>query len=225
MSMLSSRRPILLAVLAASMSTSALAQIAPAAPPAPPAVAAPAAPAPAPAAAAQQPAGGPANICAELVAFLTDPAPPPPVAAPGVPPAQAAPAATAGGQPPTQAQAEGGSAQQVTNQSAPAVEAPKETGAAPAAGSGQNAPQSSGISAPTPTAGDVIKKPPTMTLAEGQALASANDISGCQAATRSMRRAGVDMPPALMTLAALDLRFLEQSSAPPPPATPSGATP
>ena len=46
-----------------------------------------------------------------------------------------------------------------------------------------------------------------MTLEEGQALASSNDIAGCKGAAQSMRREGVDMPPALMALAALDMQY------------------
>jgi hypothetical protein len=52
-----------------------------------------------------------------------------------------------------------------------------------------------------------------MTLEQGQALASSNDIAGCQSAARKMRREGVDMPPALMALAALDLKFQQQGGA------------
>jgi hypothetical protein len=58
-----------------------------------------------------------------------------------------------------------------------------------------------------------------MSLEEGQALADANDIAGCQQAARSMRREGVDMPPALIALAALDLQY-QQTAAPAPTATP-----
>ena len=57
-----------------------------------------------------------------------------------------------------------------------------------------------------------------MTLAEGQALADANDIAGCHGATREMRRAGVDLPPALIALAALDLQY-QQNAAPAAPTT------
>jgi hypothetical protein len=185
---------------------------------------------------------GPANICTELVAFLT-PKPPAPAAntAPGQPPAQAAgtsqpqqqaqTGAAAGTQPTgvspnaAQTQAQGGSAQSASNQSGAAVEAPNENNAAAKPASGQNAPQTSGISAPIPKAPETTKKAPTMSLEQGQALASANDIAGCKNATVGMRREGVDMPPALMALAALDLRF--QQAAPPvatdPQTPPPGA--
>jgi hypothetical protein len=59
-----------------------------------------------------------------------------------------------------------------------------------------------------------------MSLEEGQALATANDIPGCQSAARKMRREGVDMPPALIALAALDLKFHQAAAAPPQGAQP-----
>jgi hypothetical protein len=170
----------------------------------------PAAPAvtPAPAAAAA-PQTGPANICAELVAFLT---PKPPAPAPAAAPPNA---------PPPQAPKPGeGSAQQATGQSGVAVEAPKPGAPGAPAGQGQNAPQNSGISAPVPKAPEPPKKKPSMTLEQGQALATANDIPGCQSAARKMRREGVDMPPALLALAALDLKYHQAAAAPPQGAQP-----
>jgi hypothetical protein len=61
-----------------------------------------------------------------------------------------------------------------------------------------------------------------MTLQEGQALAAANDIAGCQAAARKMRREGVEMPMPLLALAALDLKYHQQA---PTAAPPSGVAP
>jgi hypothetical protein len=234
-----------------------------------PVVTPPAAATPTPPAAAQAPAAGaadtaataaatpsgPANLCAELVTFLT-PKPPEPAAAPAAAAAPAQPAQpAAAGQPapaapavaaapaPGDAQApvqegalnsepqptatdgetvaeeaEGGSAQDSSNQAGAAVEAPQDGNAPVAPGSGQNAPQTSGLSAPIPAAPEVTKKAPTMTLDEGQALADANDVAGCQQAARSMRREGVDMPPALIALAALDIQY-QQMAAPEAPAT------
>ncbi|MFC5068706.1 hypothetical protein [Flaviflagellibacter deserti] len=191
---------------------------APAAPtPAPVAPAAPAAPAVAATPAA--PASGPANICTELVAFLTPkPAAPAPASAPATSAqpagsAQVAPSTqdpnkptSTPGAPPPAAAASGGSAQQASGQSGTAVEAPK-AGPAPAPGQGQNAPQTSGMSAPTPTPPDPPKKQASIKLDEAKAMADANDIPACHAAARKTRREGVDMPPALIALAALDLKY------------------
>jgi hypothetical protein len=167
------------------------------------------------------PTSGSANICTELLAFLT-PKPRAPDATVSEP-AQSAqpatqPAASAGAQastsPATMPETQGGSAQEISRQAAAAIEAPKQN-AAPASNedSGQSAPQKSGISAPVPNAPQVIKKSPTMSLQEGQALAAANDIQGCKDAAQSMRRDGVDLPPVLIALAALDMQF-QQKAAP-----------
>jgi hypothetical protein len=78
------------------------------------------------------------------------------------------------------------------------------------------------MSAPIPKPAEAPKKKPSITLEEGQALAAANDIAGCQAAARKNRREGVDMPPALLALAALDLKYHQQAA---PAAPPPGVTP
>ncbi|WP_206455523.1 hypothetical protein [Aurantimonas marina] len=192
---------------------------------------------------------GPANLCTELVAFLT-PAPEEdvtvvndqsagqPSAGNQAPAAQAdRPQATAAGgpaseQPQQQATSSGesaaeneqqaagvpdgneaGSAQEASNQAGAAVEAPSDANApAPNAGNADNAPQTSGLSAPIPQTPEATKKQPDMTLAEAEALAEANDIAGCHTAARKMRREGVDMPPALMALAALDLQHQQNAA-------------
>jgi hypothetical protein len=56
-----------------------------------------------------------------------------------------------------------------------------------------------------------------LSLAEAEELARANDIAACQRAARELRLAGVAMPPPLLALAALDLRF-QQSGGPGPQA-------
>lgn len=147
--------------------------------------------APANAADQQQPAttaqvpGQPANICQELVAFLR-PKPPAPSPA-AAPPAAPAPSAPAPGAPAPQART-------------------GLTGGAPPQGA--SPPQTSGQPAQIAKAPSVAKPPP-MPLEEGQALASANDLRGCQDATRRMRRAGVELPASLIALAALKPELLQ----------------
>jgi hypothetical protein len=174
----------------------------PSAPAAAPAVVPPAVPAPV----VERAPGAPANICAELVAFLTPK--PPPTAASNAPP-QAAP--------PQQPQPQASSAQQSTGQSGTAVEAPKDGAPKGPAGGANNAPQQSGISAPVPKSPEAPKKKPSITLEQAQALAQSNDIPACHAAARKERRAGVDLPLPLMSLAALDLKFHQQAASAAPP--------
>jgi hypothetical protein len=88
-------------------------------------------------------------------------------------------------------------------------------GAAPAAASSaQNAPQNDSRSAPVPPS-DVTSTPKeaVMTVQEAEALAQANNLQACHDAAQEMRRAGVSMPPPLIALAALDVKFF---GAPPP---------
>jgi hypothetical protein len=129
------------------------------------------------------PAGGPANLCGELVAFMTSQQEKQPAAA----------------KPPSQ----GGSASQVTGQSNVAVEAPKSK-APGQEGSGQNAPQASGMSAPiSAPSGQAPAKEELASLDSVKELAQRNDVSGCRTVAQRMRRAGVAMPTPLLALAAL----------------------
>ena len=180
----------------------------PAAPPIAPAPPVPASPVPAsPVPVATVPAPGmPANICAELVVFLTPK--PAPAAAANAPP-QAPP--------PQQAQPQASSAQQSTGQSGTAVEAPKEGAPKVPVGGANNAPQQSGIAAPVPKAPESKKTKPSITLEQAQALAQSNDVAACHEAARKERRAGVDMPPPLMSLAALDLKYHQEAASAAPP--------
>jgi hypothetical protein len=88
-----------------------------------------------------------------------------------------------------------------------ATEAPKPNPAgAPQAG-GQNAPQTSGISAPTPVDATSTPKETVLSVPDAEALAASNDIRACQDASRKLRMAGVAVPPPLLALTALDLKF------------------
>ena len=179
---------------------------------------------------------GPANICQELLAFMT--APDPDAPAPEKPAAaastQAAPAAAApdaeadGGdsssalagttdtQKTTAAEAgpETNSAQEITGQEGVATDAPsEESNQSAASGSVEDAPQKESRAAPVPPA-DVTSTPreSVLTVEAAEQLASANDLGRCQEAAREMRVAGVDMPPPLISLAALDLRYQQGSA-------------
>jgi hypothetical protein len=147
--------------------------------------------------------GRPANLCQELVAYLRQPKPAPTGQAnPALNTALQAP--TSGNQPQPAGQGApttGGMAgpipadsRQATSGSAAAPAAPASPSAAPSAGPAANQTQAA--------------------LEEAEALARANDIAGCRAATQRMRLAGAPLPPALLALGALDLKYL-QAAAPP----------
>lgn len=169
-------------------------------------------------------AGKPANICQELVAFMK--APPEKKAAPAKPAAAAKPA-----EPPAQASDQKGttalagttraddgatakpentanSSQTVTGQKGVATDAPEPSNHNAAAGSVANAPQKESRSAPLPPA-DVASTPKesVITIEKAESLIATNDIAQCQSIARQMRVAGVAMPPPLMALAALDLKY------------------
>jgi hypothetical protein len=53
-----------------------------------------------------------------------------------------------------------------------------------------------------------------VSLQEAEALAQGNNIAGCRDAAQKVRRAGADMPPALIALAGLKLELLQQAATP-----------
>lgn len=162
-------------------------------------------------------AGTPANICKELAAFLHPPATPAPAPAPSQQTAVQAPSQgggaptppAGGGEPqkssglsgPTPNGGPGATGPQGASQNsaAPSGAAPQTQAAAPAA---QPA-------APAAPAAPPPKKPAPEEVERADAAIGANDIAACQASARGMRRAGVVMPMPLMSLAALDLKFLD----------------
>jgi hypothetical protein len=188
--------PIVIACTAALAGTAAFAQTPPQPEAAQPAAPTQAAPAPAP---AQSTRGRPANICQELVAFLT-----PKPAAAGAPATTAAPAAAAATAPAPAAS--GTSVPQ--GAAAPAVEAARSP-------QPQNttAPQRSGQTAPIPQE-PAAAKPAMADLAQVQAMAAANDIKACRDTAQSMRMAGMALPAGLIALAGLRLELLEQAVQP-----------
>ncbi len=106
-----------------------------------------------------------------------------------------------------------GSAQDASGQAGPAHAAPEPNSAPAAQGNVQNAPQTSSLSAPVPVEPAETTKESVLSLADAEQLAGANDIAACQEASRKLRLAGIAMPPPLLALTALDLKF-QQSEAP-----------
>ncbi|MFU0507023.1 hypothetical protein [Pseudaminobacter sp. NGMCC 1.201702] len=174
--------------------------------------------------------GRPANLCQELLAFMKAP---PEAAAPAAgakpaaaPPQQAAPAQQAGtsgssGAAPPKSPAQTGSAQEVTGQRGVATDSPAPNNAKVATGTVTNAPQKESRAAPLPP-DDVTSTPKesVITVEKAEELAAANDIAVCQKTARDMRLAGVAMPPPLLALTALDLKFQQTAE---PAAPPAGA--
>lgn len=128
---------------------------------------------------------------------------------------------------PPQSAEKGGSAQDVSGQSGPAHGAPEQNSASAAQGNVQNAPQTSGLSAPVPTQPASTSKESVMNVVKAQTLADANDIAACKKAAKELRLAGVAMPPPLLALAALDLKYHQTGAASPqaPRAQEPGAQP
>jgi len=177
-------------------------------------------------------AGKPANLCQELVAFMK--APPEKKAAPAKPAAAVKPAAPPASPKDTSALAgttragdgatakpenTANSSQAVTGQKGVATDAPEPSNHNAAAGSVANAPQKESRSAPLPPA-DVASTPKesVITTEKAESLVATNDIAQCQGIARQMRVAGVAMPPPLIALAALDLKY--QASGTPAPQEP-----
>jgi hypothetical protein len=113
---------------------------------------------------------------------------------------------------PPRAPSESGSAQDVSGQSGPAHEAPEPNTEAAAQGNVDNAPQTSGLSAPVPMEATEAEEDVSLSLANAEELADANDIAACQDAARKLRLAGVPMPEPLLALTALDLQYQGQAN-------------
>jgi hypothetical protein len=146
--------------------------------------------------AARQP-GKPANLCQELVAYLKRPSP---NAGP-----KSDPSLTT------------------------AVQAPK-SNEQPPQPSGTGAPSQSGISGPISNhvsqgapgpqgatqktaepkgAPPATTKPGQVDLADAERMAAGNDFAACREATQRLRLAGAPLPPDLLALGALDLKFFD----------------
>jgi hypothetical protein len=53
-------------------------------------------------------------------------------------------------------------------------------------------------------------KESVMTVADAESLAQSNEIKGCRDAVQELRLAGVAVPPPLLALGALDLKYQQQ---------------
>lgn len=152
---------------------------------------------------APAPPAKPANLCQELVAFVKQPEPAKQAAA--TPPQQATavsnPSGKTEGAPPSSV---GGETQQKSSLSGPVPSgetAPKTPKSALAqANADAKVPPAPGTPAPGP-------RPSPALVEKVEAAAAADDQATCRSAAREMRVAGVTMPPPLLALAALDLRF------------------
>ncbi|GJD74867.1 hypothetical protein [Methylobacterium goesingense] len=195
---------------------------------APSAFAQDAAPAPAPSA-------GPANLCQELVAFVKKPEEKKQEAA--TPASQATAVSNPSGKSEGQPSASGGQPQQSAGLSAPPTtqaKAPGSEAPAPAAtasdaktvrddkSTGGDKTLKDGMAVlaqanaaaknpPPPAAPAPSPKPDEALIAKIDAAAAANDQATCRAAARTMRVAGVIMPPPLLALSALDPKFFAGS--------------
>ena len=162
------------------------------------------------AAPAPTPSKGPANLCQELVAFVKQPEEKKQEAA--TPAKQATAVSNASGKSDGQPSPSGGEPQQKSGLSGPAnpeTKAPTSDTRAPVsdgktvlsqANASAKSPPAPGAPAPSP-------KPDPALVAKIEAAAGSNDQPACRAAARSMRVAGVIMPPPLLALAALDPKF------------------
>ena len=175
---------------------------------------------PAPAAAPQVAAGKPANLCQELVAFVKQPEPANKAAT--TPPQQATAVSNPSGKTEGGKPSDGGEPQKSSGLSG----AVSETGNGPAPGKQTNNPSAnpSGNPAtnphakanaeaknpPPPATPAPAPKPDPATIEKIEAAAGASDLAACREAARSMRTAGVVMPPPLLALSALDLKFFQQ---------------
>lgn len=164
--------------------------------------------------------GKPANLCQELVAFVKQPEPANKAAT--TPPQQATAVSNPSGKTEGGKPSDGGEPQKTSGLSG----AVSETGNGPAPGKQNNNPSSNpsgnpavnphakanaeAKSPPPPATPAPAPKPDPATIEKIEAAAGANDLAACREAARSMRTAGVVMPPPLLALSALDLRFFQQ---------------
>ncbi len=172
------------------------------------------------AAAAQEAApaasGKPANLCQELVAFVKQPDSANKAAA--TPPQQATAVSNPSGKTEGAKPADGGEPQKNSGLSGAINEnsggpAPGTATAKPAGNPATNPNAQANAAAkvpPAPATPAPAPKPDAATVEKIEAAAGANDLAACRDAARSMRVAGVALPPPLLALAALDLRFFER---------------
>jgi hypothetical protein len=149
------------------------------------------------------PAGGPANLCQELKAFVTAPEAKKQEAA--TPQSQATAVSNPSGKTEGKPSGSGGEPQQKSGLSG-ATEA--KDGVAPGDRKATLAQANAAAkAAAAPAASPPPPKPDAATIAAIETASASNDQASCRAAALTMRKAGVPMPPPLLALAALDLKF------------------
>lgn len=170
--------------------------------------------------------GKPANLCAELAAFLHPPAQD---QGTGTPPPQSATAVQAPAQDkPVPKPADGGAPQKESGQSGPIPNAGP--GASGPQGESQKdsqaAPKTEARAEPKPgtkpetkpetkpAAAPAAPRPDPDSVSRADQAAASNDLRGCRDVAQSLRRSGVAMPAPLLALAAMDLKLLEAAKAP-----------
>ncbi|MBV9393538.1 MAG: hypothetical protein JOZ84_03915 [Methylobacteriaceae bacterium] len=195
---------------------------------------APSAPSPQPSSNSAR-AGKPADLCAEVLAFVHPPAPAgggAPAAAQtqaaAQPPPNAATAVTAPAQKEgtPQPSPSGGAPQQSSSLSGPVTPSgpgaagpqgaaqPGQGGPPPATGDAAKppappAPQQAAAPAPAAPAAPPAPKPTAAQIEKVETAARDHNVQGCRDVAQEMRRAGVVMPPPLLALAALDPKFFD----------------
>lgn len=147
--------------------------------------------------------GAPADLCAELVAFVKPAEAPPQPAAPSPQqaPAVSAPANKDAAQPSSVA----GEVQQKSGMSGPIPSSGPAT--PPPFGQRMSSANAEAKGAPPPGTPKPPPKPDEAMIAKVEAAAAASDITACRAAAQSMRKAGVALPAPLIALSALDTKF------------------
>ena len=168
----------------------------------------------------QLPAGKPANLCQELVAFVHQPDP---ALKADAPPPQLATAVSAkkeGGDSAKPSEVGGAPAQnsgqsgQITA-SGPGASGPQGEAQNKAAPAGSTATATAAPSkASSGAAAPASPKPSPEQVQQADAAAGGNDIRACRTIAQEMRRKGVVMPSPLLALAALKLQLLEAAERP-----------
>ncbi|GEP12171.1 hypothetical protein [Methylobacterium gnaphalii] len=151
------------------------------------------------------PAGQPANLCQELLAFVKQPEPAKQAATP--PPQQATAVSNASNQSQGVPSSKGDEVQKKAGLSGPVDGKVTEDKGAndPRTRANADAKDPAAAAKPAPS-----PRPDADMVAKVEASAAANDQSACRGAARAMRIAGVVLPAPLLALAALDPRYHPQ---------------
>lgn len=144
--------------------------------------------------------GTPADLCAELIAFVKPPEAPPQPAA--TPPQQATAVSAPANKDAAQPSAVAGETQQKSGLSGPVPSSGPST--PPTFGQRMSSANSEAKGAAPPGTPKPAPKPDEAMIAKVEAAAANRDYAGCRAAAQAMRKAGVGLPLPLIALSALD---------------------